>query len=87
VSLYGGLICPREHAKTLIRKIHECHIEGVKADLEENGKRAVIIYNTVNIKSFMVIQLSFTVECLKSYAITENEIHKVFSEELPQVEF
>lgn len=85
VSLYGGLICPREHAKILIKKIHECHIEDVKTDLEENGKETIIKRELYNHEAFCVYSIVDTVECLKSYDITVDEIQKVFADELPQL--
>ena len=87
VHLFSGMICPKEHAKILLKKLHECHMAAIKTDIEENGKEAIIKRELYNHEAFYVYSIEDTVDCLKNYEITTDEIQEVFAEELPNVEF
>lgn len=78
VSLGAGMICPKENAKTLILEINSVHKEGVKRDLEENGKEAIIKRELANYECYYTGEIEDCVDALKDYSITEEEIYEVF---------
>ncbi|MEM7298111.1 MAG: hypothetical protein AAF391_07575 [Bacteroidota bacterium] len=85
-SLGAGMICPKENAKTVLLGLQQIHKEGIKQDLEENGKEQIIIRELHNHECFISWDCDEVVDRLKAYEITEDEIWKVFKEESQRVD-
>jgi hypothetical protein len=86
-SLGAGLICPTQNAKALMQAIDKAGEEGRKADLEENGKEAIILRELYNYESFYSYDWTTATQVLKSYGVTPEEVKEAFYKELPNCEF
>ncbi|GEK16103.1 DUF7659 family protein [Aliivibrio fischeri] len=74
VSLFAGLIVPKENAKKVIDGLEKINIEGVNNDLDEHGKKAIIRRELFNHECFYTGDISDCLDKLASYKITEKEI-------------
>jgi len=79
VSLGGGMIAPKENASQLIKDIKEVTNNGIKQDLAENGKEAIIGRELRNHEAFYTWETEQTAEALACYGITAEEVRKVFN--------
>lgn len=87
VSIGGGLICPKEQAKTLVDGMSDISKKGIAEDLAVNGRRKIIIRELYNYECFYVGCIDDCVDALVSYGIERDEISKVYAEVLPTVDF
>ncbi len=78
--LSGGLFCPKDTADSLVKELEQVVKEGIKQDLEENGKGKVIERELYNHEAFYTGCIVSTIEALRGYDITEGEILKVYHE-------
>lgn len=74
----SGLICPKENAADLMKEIQDTYLAGIKQDMEENGKEAIIKRELDNHECYYTGRIDDCVEKLTDYPITEEEIRKVF---------
>ena len=81
VRMGGGMFCNKEHVEKLINELDEIYNKGIQQDLEENGKRNIIVRELANHEAYYTYDIAQTVEKLEKYPITEEEIQKVFDEE------
>ena len=80
-SLGLGLICEKDKAKQLIEDLDNVIKKGIKQDLKENGKKAIIKRELYNHEAFYTWDWTSTKEALTGYGITDEEIKEVFKEE------
>ena len=80
VQVFSGCICPKENAKKLINRLTQIVKDGIKADLKENGKDAIIERELRNHECFYAGDISDCVEKLDEYPITKEEIKKVYND-------
>jgi hypothetical protein len=79
VSIPGGLICPKENALALIRELNTIQDQGIKEDIEENGKEGIIKRELDNHEAYYTGDIEGTVDALTAYKnITLEDIQKVF---------
>jgi hypothetical protein len=81
VNLGHGMICPKENVETLTEGLEKIKIEGVKQDIEENGKEAIIKRELWNHEAFYTYELDDTLESLKKYGFTYEDVQAVFNVE------
>ncbi len=75
----AGLICPVDNAKQLIERLEQISQEGIKQDIEENGKAAIIRRELFNHECFYSGDICDCVESLKGYGFTYDDIYQVYS--------
>ena len=80
VSLGSGLIVPKENAKTLVEGLENISAEGIKQDLAENGKDAIIRRELFNYECFYTGDVSDCVDVLAGYGITRQEIEAKYQQ-------
>ncbi len=79
VDLGGGLICPKGKEREIEERLERNYKEGIKKDLEENGKEGVIRRELYNHEAFYTWEIDQTVDSLKDYEeITEEDVRKIF---------
>lgn len=78
VSLFAGLIAPKENAKKLLDAIDKIYEDGMKQDLDENGKVGIIKRELANHEAYYTHDIDSTVDALEGYGITRDEVNKVF---------
>lgn len=81
VSMGAGLICPKENAKALNEGLNNIAKEGMKKDVSENGKEAVIKRELYNHECFYTMDTTDCINKLSGYGITKEEIQKVYNAE------
>lgn len=78
-SLGMGLICPKENCKTFIEELNAIYENGMKQDIEENGKESIILRELYNHEAFYTWEIEDTVESLKGYGFTIEDVQEVFN--------
>ncbi len=84
VSLYGGLIAPKENVKQLLKDIDKAHADGIKQDIAENGIKAIIMRELANHEAQLTQDIEPTVFALSEYPITEADIQSHWKEYFQQ---
>ncbi len=77
-NLGAGLIAPKETAKALIDGLEDVTRSGIKQDLADNGKQAIIQRELDNHECFYTGDITDCVDALSGYEITQEDIRKVF---------
>lgn len=77
----SGLIAPKKNMKALVEAINKAYDDGIKIDLAENGKKAIIKRELYNHEAFYTYSTEDTAQALKAYGITPEEVSEVFKEE------
>ena len=78
ISLDAGLICPKNTANELVKELNNTVTQGIKQDIKENGKRAIIKRELANYETYYTGDITDTVDALKDYKFTAQEILKIF---------
>jgi len=79
VSLGMGMIVPENNAKSLVERLVEIQKEGIKQDIAENGKDAIIRRELFNHECFYTGDICDCVEKLEGYGISYDEVYEVFN--------
>ena len=90
VSLGSGLIVSKEKAKELFKGLKTIHAEGIKQDIEENGKSAIIQRELGNHEAHIVMSIDDTVDALVDYGFSREDIqdeYKLFFEHCIENDF
>ena len=74
VSLFSGLVCPKENAKQLLAKLNQLHDEKVRSDIAENGLSSIIQRELANYECQITCDYSDALDALQSYGVTEEMI-------------
>ena len=85
VSLGSGMITPKVNANEVIEQLHKIYKDSIKKDIKENGKDAVILRELHNHEAFYVGNIEDTIEKLKDYPITEDDINNIYSKNYSEV--
>lgn len=67
LSLGGGLICPKDNAKQLIKDLDEAYEAGIKSDVAENGAKSIIRREYFNYESQLTNDVTNAKEALTAY--------------------
>lgn len=78
-SCGAGLIAPKDKALDLIKGLRNIHIEGIAADIAENGKAAIIQRELGNHEAQITGDISGTIDALEGYGITADEVQAGYS--------
>jgi len=79
VSLFSGLIAPKDNAKRLLEELEAITDNYIKRDIKENGKTAIIERELANHEAGYTYSIDDTVTALESYGITAAEVQAVFN--------
>jgi hypothetical protein len=74
-----GMYTEKQFAKTQIEQHYKIYKDSIKEDIKENGKDAIILRELHNHEAFYVGNIEDTIEKLKDYPITEDEINHIYS--------
>lgn len=78
ISLGSGLIAPESNAKDVIDDLSMIFEEGIKQDIEENGKSKIIQRELGNHEAQITGELDPTFEALDGYGFTIEDIKKEY---------
>lgn len=78
VNLWGGLICPKSTAKTLIESLDTIYKDCIQEDIKDNWLNAIIRRELNNHEAYYTWDITSTVEKLSDYPVTAEDIRKVF---------
>lgn len=79
IHLFSGLICPEDNAEWLLKELKAAQDAGVKMDLEENGKDAIIERELINLETEYTGDITDAAERLAKYGITAEEVQAGFN--------
>lgn len=79
VSLGMGMIAPKNNAKQLVERLDQIHKDGIKQDIADNGKEAIIRRELFNHECFYTHDITDCVEKLKDYGYSHDDIFQVYS--------
>lgn len=79
MSLPSGMIAPEVNIKELVFELDKIHTAGIKADIAENGKAAIIQREMNNHECQITMDPTDAVEALEGYGISEEEIKEGFT--------
>lgn len=80
VSLGMGMIVPECNAKSLVERLVDIQKEGIKQDIAENGKHAIIRRELFNHECFYTGDVWDCVEKLEEYGYRYDDIYQVYSD-------
>ncbi|MGD8232076.1 DUF7659 family protein [Vibrio sp. TRT 1302] len=78
VSLGMGMIVPKNNAKKLVERLEEIQKEGIKQDIAENGKEAIIRRELSNHECFYTNDITDCVEKLEEYGYSYDDVYQVY---------
>lgn len=78
-NMGAGLICPSEHVQDFMTGLENNHANGIKQDIAENGKEAIIRRELANHEAYYTYEIDDTVDSLAGYDITREEVQEVFN--------
>lgn len=78
VDCGGGLTCPKDKAAELTTALDKIVEEGIRQDIEENGKEAIIERELYNHEAFYTGDITDTVESLAGYGINADDVQAVY---------
>ena len=81
VHVVGGLICPKEHAKTIWKDFGDFAIKESKRELKVRGRIEMIKYHLANYECYYTGDISDALDVLLPLGITKEEVREVYNEE------
>jgi hypothetical protein len=79
VSLGGGLICPKANVKAFVNDHANIISNGIKTDIEKNGKDAIIRRELDNHECFYTGDVEDCIDALDGYGFTREDIIAVYN--------
>jgi len=79
VSGFGGMLCPKDTYEVLLEELNQITLDGIAKDKEENGIDGIINRELANYEVGYTGDISDTVEVLKSYGITREQVQNYYS--------
>jgi len=80
VSLYGGLVAPKENVKSINEGIEKAHKSAVALDLKENGIKKIIWRELANYEVQLGMDgLTHARNTLSDYGVTEKQLKKEYN--------
>lgn len=77
-SMLGGLCVPKANSKAVLLGVAEITKSGIDEDIKENGIVGIIKRELNNHEAYYTGDISSTVDALKAYGLTAEQIMKVF---------
>jgi len=73
-----GMIVPKEHVEVVMKELDEIYQDGIKQDLAENGKEAIIKRELNNYECYCTGAIGNAFEALADYGITYDDVMAVY---------
>jgi len=83
----GGMFAPSKNADIIIEKLDSIYKEAIAQDLKENGKKGIIKRELHNHEAFYTYSIEDTVDKVKPYGFTTEDINKVFQAECKVIDW
>jgi hypothetical protein len=80
VGLNGGLVCPKDSVKQLMKDVVSAGKEKAQEDLDANSKKEIIHRELANYETFITGDITDTVNALAGHGITEEEVQAEYPE-------
>ena len=74
IALDGGLLVESDKVETLLEGLKTTNEEGIKLDIEENGKSTIIQRELANHEAQITCSITDTVEALSGYGFSKEDI-------------
>lgn len=78
VDVGAGMIVPKEHVKIVHDTLEQIYQDGIKQDLAENGKEAIIKRELNNYECYYTGDIGNAFEALEDYGITYDDVMAVY---------
>ncbi len=78
VDVGAGMIVPKEHVKVVHDTLEQIYQDGIKQDLAENGKEAIIKRELNNYECYYTGDIGNAFEALEDYGITYDDVMAVY---------
>jgi hypothetical protein len=75
-----GMYCPSINAETVNKELKDIVTAGIKADIKDNGIKAIIHRELGNYECQITMDISDAVSALSGYPITQEDIQKEYKE-------
>jgi len=79
VNMGNGLICESDHVQELIIGLDKIHTEAIHQDIIENTIDGIIERELYNHEAFYTGDIKATLNALKGYHITKEQVNKVYN--------
>lgn len=86
-ALDGGMLCPTEKVKDLVKGLDIIYNDAIKQDVKENGIDKVIVRELYNHECFYTFRLDDVFEKLEDYPVTKERIEEEFEKEKKKVDW
>lgn len=80
--LHSGCLCPVENVDLLINQLDSIYKEGKKQLLKENSIENLIKHELENHECYYTGSYADALDVLKEYDVTEEQVRKIYNEEL-----
>jgi len=81
MSLGSGMICPEATATVMLEELDTVVKNGLAQDVADNGIDAIIVRELANHEAYYTYDLDSTIDALKDYNISDEDIWAVFNRE------
>lgn len=78
VNLGAGMICPKPHAKEVVRRLDDIYRSSIAADKAAHTAEQIIERELANFECYYVGEIEDAVDALGDYGYTTEQIDKVF---------
>jgi hypothetical protein len=78
VYMGAGMYTLKKFAIDQIEKHYQIYKDSIKEDIKENGKDGIILREILNYESYYTNDLTETIEALKDYPFTEDDISHIY---------
>ena len=82
-----GLYIPVDNVATVLNGMEAIQKNEIERDIKGNGLRSIIIRELYNYECFYTWDYSNAIEALEPYGVTEEQVYKIFREEMENINF
>ena len=82
-----GLYIPVDNVATVLNGMEAIQKNEIERDIKGNGLRSIIIRELYNYECFYTWDYSNAIEALEPYGVTEEQVYKIFREEMENIDF
>jgi len=82
VNLGAGLVCPKNKVNEFLNQLDHIIKNGIKKDIQDNGIDNIILRELNNNEAFYTGDIEDTVNALKDYPITTDQIEAIFKKNI-----
>ena len=82
-----GLYIPVDNVATVLNGMKAIQKNKIERDIKGNSLRSIIIRELYNYECFYTLDYSNALEALEPYGVTEEQVYKIFREEMENIDF